>query len=92
MGAHGVLELSLPTGWVLTGATAAYVDHEAAADERQAPAETPLGLGAEPGLEGTITFPAPPAGDWAMRIDLSGRADDGTTFTVRQLFRVIVEP
>ncbi len=38
-----------------------------------------------------MTLPTPPAGDWAVRIDVSGKGDDGTTFTARQLFRVIVE-
>lgn len=90
--AHGVLELSLPTGWVLTAATAAYVDHEAIADDTQAATEASLGPDPDPGVEGTMTFPTPPAGDWAVRIDLSGRADDGTAFTAQQLFRVIVEP
>ena len=90
--ANGVLELSLPTGWVLTGATAAYVDHEAIAAGSQSPTEASLGSDAGPGVDGAITFPAPPAGDWAVRVELSGRADDGTTFTAQQLFRVIVEP
>ena len=90
--AKGVLELSLPTGWVLTGATAAYIHHEDVTDDRKSSTEASLGRDAKPGVEGAITFPTPPAGDWAVRIDLSGRADDGTTFTAQQLFRVIVEP
>ena len=87
----GTLELALPTGWELTGATAAYVDHQSLDGGVAATPATNL-ADVRPGVEGSIAMPTPPAGDWAVRVDLSGRAGDGTTFSAQQLYRVIVAP
>ena len=88
----GTLELALPTGWELTGARAVYVDHESLDGGMAPTSATNLAADLSARREGAIAMPTPPAGDWAVRVDLSGRADDGTTFSAQQLYRVIVAP
>jgi len=85
------LELLGGGDWAITAATITYVTSSAAGNATPGePTGHPDPDG--PGVEGGFSVEPLPEGDWTLRIEISGRLGDGTTFTAQQLFRVIVEP
>jgi hypothetical protein len=86
------LETGITDGWAITGIEPSYADHAALTADATLADWVPLPPVDGPGVEGRFTLGVPPPGDWAIRLAVTGRLADGTTFTADQAFRVIVKP
>jgi hypothetical protein len=87
-----ILETGATDGWTITGIEPFYADNAAVTADATLADWVPLPPVQGPGVEGRFTLGAPPPGDWAVRLAVTGRLADGTTFTADQAFRVIVGP
>jgi hypothetical protein len=86
---NGAMVATLPDGWTITDVTATYVPNADTLPPPTGADGAQLGSSAGGGPAG-FTMPAPPAGDWAVRAVISGKAGDGTLISFPYIFRVMV--